>query len=93
MSPELLSRIEERLERIEADLATLKAAAALQTKLGFNTSQAAFLTGLSEEDLRKRALSPPDSPHHIKVVRKGEKRPRPIFPRSELERLLRDSAQ
>lgn len=90
MSPEALAQ---KLEKIEADVAELKALIGLHVKLGFKTHEAAFLTSIGEAELRKRALSPESSPLHIKTLPVGGKRPKRVFPRSELERLLREGAR
>jgi hypothetical protein len=87
MSPELIA---EELQAVKADLAEIKAATLLQSKLGFNTKEAALLTSIGQDELRRRALSPETSPLHVKTLKVGTKY---IWPRCELERLLREGAR
>ncbi len=85
-----LQALGREIQGMKVDLAAIKEATALQAKLGVSTKEAAFLTSIGEDELRKRALSPETSPHHVKVVRIGESGRKLVFPRSELERLLRE---
>lgn len=77
--------IAEKLDQLQVDVAELKRTTLLGVKLGFSTKEAALLTSVGEEELRRWALAPPTSPFHVRVLRIGRKI---VFPRSELERLL-----
>lgn len=78
------------LQAIRIELAALKAASLLHSKLGFSVKEAAFITNIGETELRNRIAAPPTSALHVKAVFVGRKI---VVPRSECERLLREQAR
>jgi hypothetical protein len=78
------------LEAIKLELAALKEAARLQSKLAFSVREAAGVTSIGEGELRNRIAAPEHSSLHVRVLRIGR---RIVVPRSECERLLREQAR
>jgi len=78
------------LQAMRIELAALKDAARLQSKLAFSVREAAIVTNIGESELRERIAAPEQSARHIKVVRVGRKI---VVPKSECERLLREQAR
>ena len=78
------------LQAMRIELAALKDAARLQSKLAFSVREAAIVTNIGESELRERIAAPEQSARHIKVVRVGRKI---VVPKSECERLLREHAR
>ena len=78
------------LQAMKIELAALKDAARLQSKLAFSVREAALVTSIGESELRERIAAPEQSARHIKVVRVGRKI---VVPKSECERLLREHAR
>ena len=78
------------LQAMRIELAALKDAARLQSKLAFSVREAAIVTNIGESELRERIAAPEQSARHIKVLRVGRKI---VVPKSECERLLREHAR
>ena len=85
-----VSAIGLELQAMKIELAALKDAARLQSKLAFSVREAAVVTNIGENELRGRIAAPDNSARHIRVVRVGRKI---VIPRSECERLLREQAR
>ena len=78
------------LQAMKIELAALKDAARLQSKLAFSVAEAAVILNVGRTELYARIAAPDHSSLHIRALHIGRKL---SIPRSECERLLREQAR